>query len=228
MYVVRADGTGLRQVTGDAALDRMPRWSSDGSRIAYYSNRGGTLQTWTIRPDGSGEQQLTYGVAGFFGVWAPDDLRFAVNVFPDELGRTVMMVDPDRAWDEQTPEWLPPPPVSMAPLIANDWSPDGRRLAGMTLDVSNDGILTYTFESGVYERLTDFGQWPVWLPDSRHLLFVSGGRAFYLLDSQTGEVREIFSAAGSVLGPPRIGRGGREIVYSRRVTEADIWLATIR
>jgi TolB protein len=30
LYVARTDGTGLRQVTSDEALDRVPRWSPDG------------------------------------------------------------------------------------------------------------------------------------------------------------------------------------------------------
>ena len=100
-------------------------------------------------------------------------------------------------------------------------------MAGMT-STSDVGVLIYDLASGSYERLTDFGQWPVWLADSRHLLFVSGGRTFYLIDSESKEVREVFSSVRDVVGPPRVTRDGRVVVFSRRVTEGDIWLVSIQ
>ena len=42
----------------------------------------------------------------------------------------------------------------------------------------------------------------------------------------TREVREIFAVTRDVLGPPRLTRDGRQVVYSRRTVEADIWLLT--
>ncbi len=49
LYVVRKDGTGLRQVTSGTVLDRMPRWSPDGVWLAYFSTRSGTLQQFNSR-----------------------------------------------------------------------------------------------------------------------------------------------------------------------------------
>jgi hypothetical protein len=48
-----------------------------------------------------------------------------------------------------------------------------------------------------------------------------------VVDSVTREVREVFSVKRDVLGPPRLTPDGRKIVYSRRTTEADIWILTI-
>src|SRR5688500_20332609 len=42
IYKVRTDGTGLEQLTHDAADDFRPMWSPDGRRIAFHSWRGGT------------------------------------------------------------------------------------------------------------------------------------------------------------------------------------------
>jgi hypothetical protein len=63
--VFRRDGTGLRQLTGGDYRDRWPAWSPDGKRLAFYCNRSGKFDAWTIRPDGSGLQQLTFTPDGF-------------------------------------------------------------------------------------------------------------------------------------------------------------------
>ena len=58
----------------------------------------------------------------------------------------------------------------------------------------SEGSLTYSLESHQYERLTDFGEWPVWLPDSRRVLFVANGKDFYVVDSSSKQVHKVFSA----------------------------------
>lgn len=58
IYVVNSDGTGLKRLTKDPAIDGLPTWSPDGSYIAFLSNRGGEWAIWAIRPDGSGLRRL--------------------------------------------------------------------------------------------------------------------------------------------------------------------------
>src|SRR3972149_4877919 len=41
IYVARADGSGLANLTDDPAEDALPAWSPDGARIAFYSDRDG-------------------------------------------------------------------------------------------------------------------------------------------------------------------------------------------
>ena len=227
LYVMRSDGTGRpRQVTGDSASDRVPRWSPDGEWIAVFSDRAGPLQIWKIRPDGSGLTQLTYHPSNIaYAVWSPDGRRM-VAARPSNDSGTVILFDPNRPWHEQQPEAVPLPPDSVAPFGPHSWSPDGRRLAGMTAALDR-GVITYTFASRRYERLTSYGQWPVWLPDSKRILFVSGGKAFYVVDRETRQARPVFTVTRDVIGPAQLTRDGRMIYFSRRVTEADIWRLTL-
>ena len=39
LYLVHSDGTGMRQLTSDSAIDRMPRWSPDGNWVAVSQSQ---------------------------------------------------------------------------------------------------------------------------------------------------------------------------------------------
>jgi eukaryotic-like serine/threonine-protein kinase len=224
IYIARPDGSEARQVTGDSGVvDRVPRWSPDGNWIAYFSNRAGPLQLWKIRSDGSELQRLSPGTAAY-ATWSPDGARAAIPAGPN-LGDTVQILDATRTFEHQRPVVLPPSAVG--PFLPNSWSADGERLTGQ-IGTAGVGIAVYSLRSQTYERLTDFGEWPVWLPDGRRILFVAGGKAFHIVDSHTKQVQKIFSVTRDVIGPPRLTRDGRTAYFSRRVTEADVWLLTMR
>jgi Tol biopolymer transport system component len=226
IYVSRTDGTGLRQLTSDAAIDRVPRWSPDSTWVAFFSNRSGPLAVWRIRAaDGSGLQQVT--ATGGIPAWSPDSAQLATTEVL-EFARGACVVDANRPWKEQKPARLAPPDKALRPFIPNAWSPDGSTLAGMIgfSDRGGSGVVLYAFASRTYERLTDFGEWPVWFGNSHRLLFVFKGREFWAVDVRTKQTRKIYSTARDVLGPPRVTRDGRVAFFSRRQTEGDIYLLT--
>jgi Tol biopolymer transport system component len=228
LYVSNADGTGLRQLTSDASADRLPRWSPDGKWIAFNSTRGGRMRIWTIRSDGSDLRQLISPPGGYGPTWSPDGKRMAVVMGSTHIGDTVAIIDPERTARDQQYDFLPRSTVGQ--FLVNSWSPDGTRLVGQILAPGGlgKGIAIYSLESRTYDKLTDFGEWPVWLPDSRRVLFVSDGKAFYVVDSRTKQVRKIYSVTREVIGPPRLTRDGRMAYFGQRVTEADVWLLTLR
>jgi hypothetical protein len=86
--------------------------------------------------------------------------------------------------------------------------------------------VTYSLESQSYESWTNFGFSPVWLNDNESLLFVSHSKLF--LADKAKRVRELLSVAPHQLSDVSISRDNRKIAVSRMVTEADIWLATLK
>ncbi len=227
VYVARPDGTGLRQVTGDAAIDRVPRWSPDGKWLAFFSTRSGAIELWKIRPDGSDLVQITGGGGSYFA-WSPDGRRVATtrSLSGQSADSGAVVFDPNLPWKERSLDVLPPMGPAPGRFLVNSWSQDGERLAGQ-IDMPGRGIAVYSMRSRTYERLSDIGEWPVWLPDSRRILFVADGKALYLLDSRSKKIRKIFSVTADVIGPPRLARDGTAY-FSRRVTEADVWMVTLK
>jgi len=229
LYVFRTDGSGAsRQLTSDQAIDRVPRWSPDGAWIATFSDRTGSLQIWKIRPDGSDLQQVTKDGGGV-AAWSPDGTRLALAVAREsaEPAEGSAMIVPADQRGNAPVEWIPPGPTPDGNFVPNSWSRDGRWIAGQTW-YGQLGILVYDLQARAFERLTDFGEWPVWLPDSRRILFVSRGREFHVLDARTQRTELVFSVPRDTIGPPRVTPDGRLAFFSRRVTESDIWMVNLR
>src|SRR6516165_9721849 len=61
LWIAATDGKGEpRQLTNALGKkDRHPRWSPDGKRILFESNRSGETQLWVIEVDGGEARQLT-------------------------------------------------------------------------------------------------------------------------------------------------------------------------
>jgi Tol biopolymer transport system component len=64
IYVIRSDGTGLRQLTAHARSNTMPAWSPDGTRMAFVSDRAhrDLGDIYVMKADGTGEKRLTRNV----------------------------------------------------------------------------------------------------------------------------------------------------------------------
>jgi Tol biopolymer transport system component len=85
VWVVNADGTGLRRLTTDPARDDQPAWSPDGRRIAFRSLRAGRLgDVWVMDADGARQTNLTPDAPGLAvgerdPAWSPDGSRLAYS-----------------------------------------------------------------------------------------------------------------------------------------------------
>ena len=90
----------------------------------------------------------------------------------------------------------------------------------------HDGILIYTFETNNFERITEFGLRPIWLRDSRRLLFRDAGKLF-LVNSETKKVQEISLHSPNPVIEYGLTADNRTLYYTLLSTEADIWLVDL-
>jgi Tol biopolymer transport system component len=226
LFVVRTDGSGVRQITNDAFKDRVPRWSPLGDRILFYSDRTSkSYEAWTIRPDGSGMQKVSaaHGETMFDPIWAPDGRRILYSL----TSRSSEIVDVTRPAEGQTPSRLPAMPDDRI-FLPTSWSPDGKRLIGTILgDKKEEEIALFSFDTGAYQVLPVSGNSPVWVDDGRAIFLLDG--SLELLDTRTGAAHRLMSPPErSAFKVVAVSRDGRDLFVVREIDEGDIKMLEMR
>ena len=86
IYLMDADGTGLRQMTRHEEADYHPRWSPDGLSLLFVSTRENGPQAWKMPVSGGEAVQVTdfsMGVSDPRWLPAGDHIIFYAEVFPE-------------------------------------------------------------------------------------------------------------------------------------------------
>ncbi|HYX25261.1 MAG TPA: protein kinase [Thermoanaerobaculia bacterium] len=225
LYLVRPDGSGQRQLTSDPAKDRIPQWLPGGSRLLFYSDRGGRYGAWTIDSDGRDLQPLSQsrGESLTNPIPSPDGRQVVASLGPKGAVLLDLPAGPVRPL---------PPPENGELFAPHAWSPDGRYLAG-TLEQGTDesgipGVVVYSFATNRYERLTDAGSQPIWLHDGRTLLYLQGGGIFRV-DLKDRTPRPVLAPpANSAFKSLALAPDDRTLYAVRATDEGDIWMLTLK
>lgn len=221
IVMVSRDGRKWRDITDDEPFDRYVRWSPDGQRIAFFSDREGGGQVWLANADGTGLKQLTFmtreTVGTGFPVWSPDGKRLSIH-----HDKVTYLTDPNLSEKEQTMERLPADPKYS--IVPWDWSPDGQKLFGVISEGSKRHMGYYSFETKGYHVVIEGAQAiGSWLPDSRRFVY-SLGNSIFLGDIETKVAREIYRSPLSQVRSPFISRDGKLLYFVAVNNESDIWM----
>nr|MCU0634184.1 hypothetical protein [Gemmatimonadaceae bacterium] len=81
LYTLPITGGTAKRITSGLAFDAQPRFSPDGARIVFISDRSGGENVWHMKADGSDTTQLTTGNANMYvsPVFSPDGKTIVVS-----------------------------------------------------------------------------------------------------------------------------------------------------
>jgi len=221
IWLVKSDGTGHRPVTSGKTHDASPRWSPDGTRLAYTSDKGGSGQLY-VRWNDTGESiALTNGAIPPAGpTWSPDGKLIAFTQFVPKAPLVVgaPLAPPPGA------TWAPPPKYTDALVFRFDGV--GEVPVGFThiFVVRADGGAPRQLSKGDFNHGGVFGGGGVvWTPDGTELIAAARRRekadeellesdifAFAVAD---GAMRRLTDRNGPD-GEPAVSPDGKLIAYT--------------
>ena len=174
--------------------DARPAWSPDGTRIAFHSDRAGSLDIYTMAADGTDVRRVTIEPSAEYGAtWSPDGTRLAFT--SDRDGASDIYVARADGTDV----------VRLTTAGGGDpaWSPDGSRIAfGSRAADGGVDIVTMAADGTDPRRLTDAAgdsYLPAWSPDGRSIAFATdrdGDLEVYVMNADGTDQRNLTRSPG--------------------------------
>ncbi|UCH35579.1 MAG: PD40 domain-containing protein [Armatimonadota bacterium] len=126
VFVAAPDGSGISNITNHPSDDFDPTWSPDGRRIAFCSDRDGSLDIFVANADGSEAVNITNspGVPESDPAWSPDGAQIAFVAADGKGGRRELFVVGALGGESARIAGNP-----VADANAPAWSPDGGKIA---------------------------------------------------------------------------------------------------
>jgi len=174
IWVKRLDTGPRSRLTYGEAHERMPQWSSDGEDVVFLSDRGGGLDVWTRRADGTGAP-----------VQLVDPEPMIATVEWDPAGEWLLLrtsTGNQTASERDVLAFRPSVDSVPTPLLATEYreidpvvSPDGRWLAYASDETGRYEIYVRPFpdaSAGRWQVSIEGGRNPQWSSDGSELFLI--------------------------------------------------------
>jgi Tol biopolymer transport system component len=175
IFAINSDGSGLRQLTNDAARELAMNWSPDGTLLAFQrSEQDGPDDLYLMNLDGSGLVNLTRNPGDDWSpAWSPDGSQIAFYS-QRSTGQALYIIELSGMLgkDELAPVLIPSTAMGAWP----SWSPDGKQIAYRQELPGNDEIFVIDADGSNPINLTDHRAndlSPDWSPDGKTIVFES-------------------------------------------------------
>lgn len=239
VWVMNADGTGLTQLTGLSSEERCsrgPRWSPDGTTIAYHS---ADLQlgweVYTMNPDGTGKTNVTGNPSSDFATsrdlvhgWTPDG-RLVIHSTRDSVPSAYLM---NAAGTFE-------PLFDSLGYETPYWSPDGASVAVVTVqdgqgdvwvfNADGTGGVNLTNTPDAYEHFSHFSGQP-WSPNGSRLAIqrvVEGKQRIFVVDVDGAGNAAITSGASGHEDFNAWSPDGSQVLFTATADGKDIYIAPV-
>jgi Tol biopolymer transport system component len=195
LYTLPITGGTATRITEGPAFDSQPRWSPDGSRIVFLSDRDGAENVWTIAPDGSKPERVSTGDKALYASpeWTPDGEYIVVSKTESPLGSNYQL-------------WLFHRDGGPGVSLTKDDKGAGARGTGRGTNINSLGpafgadgrYVWYARKRGGFGYNIDISQWQL-----------------AILDRQTGRIYPQTDIYGSAMRPA-LSPDGKWLVYAVR------------
>ncbi|MBC8028496.1 MAG: PD40 domain-containing protein [Pyrinomonadaceae bacterium] len=178
IYSMNVDGSSLTRLTTNAYNDDHPRWSPNGTKILFQSDRDnpetGNYDIYVMNANGTSQTRLTYDATDDSAAeWSPDGSKIVFQSLRNGQFYQVYVMNADGTNQANTSG-------GFAPDYQPSWSPNGAKIAFaserdhagrpsvyvMKANGSNQTRLTFTGEPFRDEQ-------PAWSRDATKIAFVS-------------------------------------------------------